>query len=557
MSRHPLRQVLPELGLRPRTVGFAVALGTAALFASTALGALSAWLIARAAEMPPVLDLTLAIVGVRALGLSRAGLRYAHRLVAHDVAFHGVARLRARLVDALARGPLTRVLGLKRGDLVARLGGDVDAVGEAVIRALVPMAIAVGVGVGSVVLLAFFLPAAAGALAVSLAIAGGVAPWMGARALALLEKASSDTRSHQLATALELLEGAAEWKVSGQARVLLGALRADDLSLERLSARAARWTAAATFLMHGAWSASVGAALVLGFAALGRGALSQVELCVVVLVPLGAFEALQSMPAALTQLLRSTEAARRLLPFLEMPEAEHPATALPSPAPAAHLRAEGLACGWPDRSAAVSGINLTVRRGRSLALTGPSGSGKTTLLLSLAGHLPAKAGVVKLGEVSLADVSEQRRVELLHCSAEDAHLFDTTLRENLRVVRATLTDDEAVAALHKAGLGDWYARQPQGLDTPLGRGGEALSGGERRRVLLARAWLSEAPWLLLDEPTEHLDPRTAARVMRDLDGMKAHGRGLVVVTHDADVARALDSVHALSPRDSEATAAPA
>ncbi|NRD57429.1 thiol reductant ABC exporter subunit CydC [Corallococcus exiguus] len=547
MSHHPLRQVLPELGLRPRTVGFAVALGTASLFASTALGALSAWLIARAAEMPPVLDLTLAIVGVRALGLSRAGLRYAHRLVAHELALGGVARLRARLVDALARGPLPRVLGLKRGDLVARLGGDVDAVGEAVIRSLVPMAIAAGVGVGSVALLAFFLPAAAGALAVSLAVAGGVAPWMNARALALAEKASSATRSHQLSTALELLEGAAEWRVSGRAPVLLGVLREDDLRLERLCARAARWTAAATFLLHGAWSASVGAALVLGFAALERGALSQVELCVVVLVPLGAFEALQSMPAALTQLLRSTEAALRLLPFLETPEAETPAAAPPSPVLGGHLRAEGLACGWPGRSAAVSGIDLTVLRGRSLALTGPSGSGKTTLLLSLAGHLPPKEGRVMLGGVPLEDVSEQRRVELLHCSTEDAHLFDTTLRENLRVVRATLTDDEAIAALRKAGLGEWYARQPRGLDTPLGRGGEAISGGERRRVLLARAWLSEAPWLLLDEPTEHLDPRTAARVMRDLDGMKAHGRGLVVVTHDADVARALDSVHALAP----------
>ncbi|RMI06824.1 ATP-binding cassette domain-containing protein, partial [Cellulomonas triticagri] len=210
-------------------------------------------------------------------------------------------------------------------------------------------------------------------------------------------------------------------------------------------------------------------------------------------------------------------------------------TAPAAPARAPHLAARGLAVGWPGREPVLHGLDLEVAAGRSVAVVGPSGVGKTTLLLTLAGFLPPRAGEVLLDGVPIDRVDPAVRVARLALTTEDAHVFETTVLENLHVARGDATPAEAEAALVRAGLGDWLAGLPDGVGTALGPDARSISGGERRRLLLARSLLSPAPLLLVDEPAEHLDPATADRLVGDLLIAPRAGddadRGVLLVTH--------------------------
>jgi ATP-binding cassette subfamily C protein CydC len=190
--------------------------------------------------------------------------------------------------------------------------------------------------------------------------------------------------------------------------------------------------------------------------------------------------------------------------------------------------------GWPGGPVVAHGLDLDVAPGRAIAVVGASGLGKTTLLLTLAGLLPPVAGEVTLdgrGVWGPARGWVSRHVVL---TAEDAHIFATTVLENLRVARGDVTPDEATDLLARAELGPWLAGLPAGLSTVLGSDATTISGGERRRLLLARALASRAPLLLLDEPGEHLDPGAADRLVADLLAAAHAGtepRGVVLVTH--------------------------
>jgi ATP-binding cassette subfamily C protein CydC len=226
------------------------------------------------------------------------------------------------------------------------------------------------------------------------------------------------------------------------------------------------------------------------------------------------------------------------------------------PLPAAELTAEALACGWPGAEPTLTGLDLRLAPGRRIAVVGGSGCGKTTLLLTLAGLIPPVAGRVTLGSTSavgttgtareLADLDPGVVRRTVSFTAEDAHIFTTTVRENLRVARPDADDDQLAAVLQRAGLTDWICGLPAGLDTMLGSGGTGLSGGERRRLLLARALLVGAGVLLLDEPTEHLDPATADALVHDVltatPGDGGPGPAVVIVTHRLAPLTAADEV---------------
>lgn len=574
-ERRALRRAVGLLALDRVRLLWAVLAGSAGLGSAVALTATSAWLIARASQMPPVLELSVAAVAVRTFGISRAVLRYLERLASHLVALRGMAALRETVYRRLAAGRTDAVAGLRRGDLLARTGADVDAVGDVVVRALLPAVVAAVVGVGSVVLVAWLHPGVGAVLAVCLLVAGVLGPWLSMRAARLAEHAQVLARGELAATAMTMVDGAAELTVSRRVAPLLRALGRTERELATAKDAAARPAALAAGIDTLAMGVAVLGALVLGIPATVAGTLQPVELAVVVLTPLAAFEGTAMLGPAAVQLVRSAGSAVRVMALLDAagPDAETgapaaqaapvavatarptsgralvPGRAEPSATDGPRLCARGLAVGWPGGPVVAESLDLDLAPGRALAVVGPSGIGKTTLLLTLAGLLPPRAGTVTLDGTQVWGRSREEVSRQVVLTAEDAHVFATTVLENLRVARGDLTEDDAVDLLRRAGLGDWLAGLPAGTATGLGTDAATISGGERRRLLLARALASPARLLLLDEPAEHLDPATADRLVTDLlrAGQDVAGRGVLLVTHRLAALGAADEVVVLGP----------
>lgn len=557
----PLLRALTLLDLSPRKVLASIGAGVATLGSALALAALSAWLITRAWQMPPVLDLTVAVVAVRALGISRGVFRYLERLVTHDTALAGTVALRERIYRTLAGGRPDAVAGHRRGDLLARTGADVDTLGDVVVRALIPIGVAVVMALAAIGILLPISVAGALILAAALLIAGVAAPLLAARAAAAAERAGSAAATAYSASALLALDHGAELRVAGR---LDGALRRAErdqreyvAAVDR-AARPAAWASAATPLAIGA---SVLGSLLVGIQIYAGGAMSPMALAILVLVPLAAFEATGVLPEAAVQLTRSRLAAARIMALLDAagPEIDHTGADVES----AELTAADLVWGWPGGPALGRPLDLDLAPGARVAVVGPSGSGKSTLLMTLAGLLEPKLGEVRLGGgggQALRDCDEAQVRAAVGFFAEDAHIFETSVRENLRVARGDVADAEIVGALDAVGAGPWLAdlaERAEGLDTMLDGGAAALSGGQRRRLLLARAILAPARVLLLDEPTEHLDARDGAALLRGLldrdSGLIAADRTVVVVTHQLPEDTAADLVLEVAPTPAEAT----
>ena len=547
----------------------AVLAACATLGSAFALAAVSAYLVTRAWTMPPVLDLTVAVVMVRALGVSRGVFRWLDRMLTHDVAFRGVVSLRTNLFTALAARPDDAVTRLRRGDLLARLGDDAQELGDHVIKAVVPALVA---GVMTVVVLVTFAPLsllATASMLLSLAVASVLAPLAGYRAARLAEQAVVSSRSTVTAQALEVLDDATSLRVDGRLEAALAQLDARQHEHDSAIDRAALPSAVASAAVPLALILAMAGSLLAAGAAWTTGGASAGQVGVLLLLPLSSFEAATALPAAASQYARSRAASARLAELAgpgrapaARPSPTHrtaraasssppdrAATAEMSPddrsstahrssadktrrlAPDAEvrLRATGLSAGWEPGAARVRDLDLDLPAGSRLAVVGGSGSGKTTLLATLAGLLEPLAGTVELEDGSPLHPN----VVLF---AEDAHVFATTLRENLRVVRRDLEDDTALAALEAVDLMDWVRTLPHGLDTMLGPDGTTVSGGERRRLLLARAVIRRGPVLLLDEPTEHLDTARGDALLRALldpadETLVPATSTVVVVTH--------------------------
>ena len=523
--------MLRALGPHRRRIALAVATAGGASACSLALAATSAWLISAAALQPPVLSLMVAIVGVRTFALAKAGLRYGERLASHDVALRVLGTLRVQLWEALVRLGPAATARLRSGDLLARLVGDVDAQQDVVVRVLVPATSAGVVGVGVVAGLGLLAPAAGLALALGLLCAGVLAPLLTRRLVSGPGRRVPELSARLVAGLVELLDAAPDLLAFGAAarrRTALGAVETELTGLRRRAAGAAGAGVATTVL--GIGGATV-ACTAVGIAALGAGTLPGPALAVVALTPLAAAELVAGLPEAARRWSTALPAAGRLAALDTAPAPVHePADPVPAP-PGRTVSARGLAVRWPgaDRDA-VTDVDLHVPAGGGLVLTGPTGSGKSTVLAALLRTLDPSAGTVAVDGVDTRRLlGDDVRSRIAWCGPAP-HLFDSTLRENLRLARPDAGDDRIAAALRRAGLGDWLAALPEGLDTAVGRHGGVVSGGERQRIGLARAVLAGRPLLVLDEPTAHLDAGTAERVCADVLAT-ATGRTAIVTSH--------------------------
>ncbi len=520
--------------LRPRLPRLlaAIALGVASLGSALALAGVSAWLITRAWQMPPVLDLSVAVVAVRTFAISRGVLHYCERLATHDTALRAAGTARAQIYRRLAHGSAAAAARLHSGELVARVGADVDQLADVLVRALVPIGVAAVLAVTATAVVAVISPAAAAVLATCLLVAGVVAPRLARRAAAAQEQLARQHHSERDTSAMLALEHAPELRVAGALDGVIAEAQRRQRAWGAALDAAARPAAVAEAMPTAAIGVSVLGAVVAGIAL--APAVAPTTLAVLMLLPLSAFEATTALPAAAVQLTRSRIAARRLL---DLTPPQRPTVsqgpALAPPAGTARLAA-AVRCGHPE-AAPSAAVELDLPPGARLAVTGPSGSGKTTLLMTLAGLLPPLQGRVLLDGTELGRFDETQLPRAVGFFAEDAHVFATTVRDNLLVARGDCPDDELVAALDAVGLAAWLAGLPDGLSTVLTGGAQSVSAGQRRRLLLARAIISPARIVLLDEPTEHLDATDAERILRDLlgpgGGLLSADRTVVVATH--------------------------
>lgn len=488
-----------------------VLLAAAASGASVALMGVSAWLLSRAAELPPVMYLTAAAVGVRFFGISRGVFRYAERLVGHDLGLRLQSALRLETYARLSR---TTLLGRRRGDLLTRVVADVDAILDLVVRVFIPFASGGVVVLGASAILAIFSPGSAAVLLGSALLAGAVAPWLAARLSRRADADALPARGELANLVHEIARTAPDLVAYGADTAHLARLEAADARLRAAEQRAAWSRGLATTLQIVAAAVAVLAALLIGGPAVVAGDLDRTMLAVLCLTPLALHEVLGDFAKAAQTWTRATVALDRVQAVLDAPPVGAGDRAAGEPADEPGVRLDDVALGWPGAAPLREHLDLAVSSGDSVAITGPSGIGKTTLAATILGLIPPASGTV----------TTRGRVGYL---AQDAHIFATTVAENVKIGNRDATDADVADALARVRLDVDPGRL-------VGELGTALSGGEARRLALARLIVGDAQVLILDEPSEHLDPETATALLDDI-WASAGDRPILAITHDPDV----------------------
>lgn len=529
-------------GARGRLAG-ALVLGSLALGSAVGLMATSGWLISRASQQPPVLYLMVAVTATRAFGIGRAVFRYAERLVSHDAVLRMLADTRVAVYRRLERLAPAGLRGTRLGDLLTRLVADVDAFQDYWLRWLLPAGVAVAVSAASVGFTAWLLPEAGAVLAAGLLAAGVGVPLLTAAVARRTERRLAPARGVLATRVTELLTGTAELTVAGALPARTDAARRADRTLTGIAARAAAVTGLGDGLTALISGLTVTATAVCGAQAVAAGRLGGVAMAVVVLTPLAAFEAVLGLPLAVRHRQRVRRSAERVYEILDAAEpVREPEQPRPAPVTPFPVVLKGVAARYEgQRREALAGLDLTLERGRRIAVVGASGSGKTTLAQVLLRFLDPRAGSYTLAGVDACAVAGDDVRRLVGLCAQDAHLFDSSVRENLLLARKDATEAELRGALARARLLDWVQSLPDGLDTLVGEHGARLSGGQRQRLALARALLAGFPVLVLDEPAEHLDLATADALTADLLAA-TEGRTTLLITHRLAGLDAVDEV---------------
>ena len=530
-------------GMRPGRVGLALALGALALLFAVALMTTAGYLISRAAEEPQVLELSAAIVAVRFFGIARPVTRYLERLASHDLALRALGQVRARFYDRIEPLAPAQLGTFRRGDLLRRMVGDIEALQGLYLRALAPPATAAVVAVVCVAVAAVMLPLAGAVLAGGLLVAGVLVPLLAALLAGRVGARQAALRGALTADLVEALHGSAELAAYGREDETIERVRTRDRELVQLGRRDAQVAGLADALFLVVAGLTTAGVLAVAVAAHESGTLDRVLVATLALLAMAAFEALTPLPAAARELMATTASGARLL---ELTDAEPAVSDPANPLPAAELPAVVALEGVSARYAAgdplvLDHVDLRLEPGRRVGLVGTSGAGKTTVVNVLLRFLDVERGRVTIAGRDVRELRQEDVRSTFALAGQEAHVFDSTIRENLLLARPGAPDEDLLEVLDRARLRVWVDALPDGLGTFVGEEGMQLSGGQRQRLVVARALLSGAPVLILDEPTAHLDPATAEALMEDVLDASAD-RAVLLITHRPEGLERMDEV---------------
>lgn len=500
--------------------------------------ALSMWLLVKSGEQPPILHLTFAIVGVRALALGRAAFRYVERLSSHDAALAQLATLRAETFAALVPRVPGAIEASRRGDVLATFVDDVDQLQDEPLRVRQPLTVSLLVTGLTVVVVALVSPAAALALFILLAASGGagvaLSRWISARSDRELSEARA-ALTDALLDRFESSEVLAAFDALGMQRDRIARAEEHLARVQLTRTRASGLTGAITAL--GAGVASIAMLILLAPSVTGQDAgLSAPLFAAVVVVPAAVFEVFGQVFAAFTARRTVNVSADRVA---ALTDAELPPELPIDPAPRSTrlsrdtaqplIDVRDLTVSHPGGVTPVRGVSFSVRAGEVMLVTGESGAGKSTLALALAKFLDYR-GNYRIGGVEARDLTGEEVRSIVGLCEQRPHIFDSDLRQNLKFARDTASDEELLDVLHRVGLGEWAERRG-GLDAQLGERGALISGGQAQRISLARAILADFPVVILDEPTAGVDQKLADSLLSDLLGSIPDDRAVIVISH--------------------------
>ncbi len=509
----------------------AVLLSFGTVGASVGLMAMSAYLISKAALVSMVVDLSLAITAVRFFAIARAALRYAERYISHRTTFRILTHLRVWFYNAIEPLAPARLMAYRSGDLLTRIVADIETLENFYVRAVVPPLAALLVTTLACWILGLFSIWLALALLCFLLLTGVALPlvthWLSRQPGA----AMIDARSALNAIMVDQVQGLPDLLAYGQSVAYRSRINSltDELnhSQERLALVRGMGSGLAA-LFTGLAGLTV---LWLAIPLVTDGAIEGVYLALLPLTAVAAFEAVQPLSRAWQVLEESEAAGRRLFELINAkPAVQDPLRPLLPPGHF-NLDIRDLSFRYNlDQPLVLDGLNLTINQGERVALVGPSGAGKSTLVNLLVRFWEYEQGQILLGGRELRDYHQEDVRRMIAVVSQQTYLFNSTIRDNLRLAKEDATDAELVAACHLAQLHDFIERLPLGYGTFIGENGLLLSGGERQRLSLARAVLKDAPILILDEATTHLDPLTERALVAAMEAFMI-GRTTLMIAH--------------------------